>query len=350
MERTLACVLLFLVPFTVHAVMLTDLYEAEAPVIDQSDKNRQAAVRTALGQVLVKLTGDRSSPGNPALSPILKLAPELVQQYLYREQEPVNTAAGVDTGPTTRLWVRFDERILAQRMWELGIPIWGQERPATLLWLASEDDSGRFFVSQDSLPEFISVLENKARLRGIALVFPLLDLEDSTRIRADEVWDGFRQPILDASARYGADSVLAGRIHSPTPGIWEAGWTVYFGEEGMNWVTRSDLAEMALEEGIDGLADALAARYVISGALAGAELIRITVTEITTNDQYAATIKYLRSLNSVTDVQVVQVEPGQVSFAVTAHGGEPAISQAITLGRRLLPMDNTGRRIYRLLP
>jgi hypothetical protein len=55
-------------------------------------------------------------------------------------------------------------------------------------------------------------------------------------------------------------------------------------------------------------------------------------------------------LSSVTDVQVTQVAPGQVSFSVTAHGGEAAIVQAIALSRRLQPIANSGERIYRLLP
>lgn len=347
---SLACLLLILLPCTAHAVPVGDLYEAEVPVSDQTDQRRPGAIRAALGQVLVKLTGDRTAPVQPEFAPILRESERLVQQYLYRERVPVSADPAVVTQLETLLWARFDERLLSQQLRGLGVSIWGAERPGTLVWLASEDAGGPFIVSQDSKPEFIAVLEDRARRRGIDLVFPLMDLEDSSRIRAADIWSADLPAITEASARYGADAVLAGKINSPGTGMWEAGWHIYLDGETLDWNTRGEIVDLALEELIDSLADTLAARYVIQGAPADATQISLTVAEINTNDQYAETLKYLRSLSSVVDVQVTQVAPGQVSFAVTAHGGEAAIVQAIALSRRLQPIANSGSRIYRLLP
>jgi len=320
------------------------------PVSDQTDQRRPGAIRAALGQVLIKLTGDRAAPARPEFSPILGEAQRLVKQYLYRERVPVSADPAMVTQRETLLWARFDERLLSQYLRDLGASIWGAERPGTLVWLASEDGDGPFIVSQDSKPEFIAVLEDRARRRGIDLVFPLLDLEDSSRIRAADIWSVDFPVITEASARYGADAVLAGKLNSPEPGMWEAEWHVYLDGEALDWGTRGEIADLALEELVDSLADTLAARYVIQGAAGVATRISITVAEIYSNDQYAETLKYLRSLSSVVDVQVTQVEPGQVSFSVTAHGGEAAIVQAIALSRRLQPIANSAGRIYRLLP
>lgn len=350
MRMSLACLLLILLPCAARAVPVGDLYEAEVPVSDQTDQRRPGAIRAALGQVLIKLTGDRTAPGRPEFAPVLGESQRLVQQYLYRERVPVSADPALVTQPETLLWARFDERLLSQQLRGLGASIWGAERPGTLVWLVSEDAGGPFIVGQDSKPGFIAVLEDRARRRGIGLVFPLLDLEDSSRIRAADIGSADLPAITEASARYGADAVLAGKIVSPEPGIWEAEWHIYLAGETLDWNTRGEIADLALEELIDSLADTLAARYVIQSVAGVGTRVSITVAEINTNDQYAETLKYLRSLSSVTDVQVTQVAPGQVSFSVTAHGGEAAIVQAIALSRRLQPIANSGERIYRLLP
>jgi len=63
---------------------------------------------------------------------------------------------------------------------------------------------------------------------------------------------------------------------------------------------------------------------------------------------YARVLHYLESLNSVTAVQVAEVEGDNVTFELSAYGGADAVRQAITLGRVLEPAQ--GPNTYRLLP
>ena len=59
-------------------------------------------------------------------------------------------------------------------------------------------------------------------------------------------------------------------------------------------------------------------------------------------------MKYLRTLNSVTSIDVKTVEPGSVTFLVAATGGELVIQRAIELGTMLQSMTGTGSP-YRLI-
>ena len=177
-----------------------------------------------------------------------------------------------------------------------------------------------------------------------------MDLQDSSTLRVSDVWGGFQGPVLQASERYRADAVLAAAVESPAVGIWEARWTAILEGEVLTWTTESDLLEVTLEEGIDGLADLLAARYVPASVSTSVADVTITVADVSDVDQYARVLQYLQSLNPVEEIRVTGVEPGQVRFLLTAHGGEAAVVQAITLGRVLERLNAAAGNVYRLLP
>jgi len=301
--------------------------------------------------ILIKITGDRQAPGRTALAPLMEQARNYLQQYRYREvtiKQEAEPGKVVNT-TETRLWVKFDEDNLNQALRDLSVPVWGKERPSTLLWLAVGDARGRRLAGLDDGAEYIQVIDQRARQRGIALIYPLLDLEDSAVLRASDVWGGFRQPVVNASTRYRPDAILTGSIESPVAGIWEGHWTVYIDDQMASWSNEADLLAAVLEEGIDNLGDILASRFVRPDALTGVNEVRLTVADIFDTDQYARVLKYLSSLNSGADVEVMQVEQGKVTFRIMAHGGDLSISQAIALGRILEPIgSNSGD--YRLLP
>ena len=97
------------------------------------------------------------------------------------------------------------------------------------------------------------------------------------------------------------------------------------------------------------MADLLAAKFIQEDVLVQ-DSVTITITDIYTIDQYAEALKYLESLSSVSKVLVNSVIPGEVSFQLLAHGGCPAVAQAITLGRKLIPGGTGECTRYKLLP
>lgn len=326
-----------LLPAGVIGVTVSDLYEVEVPIKDVLPESRRPAIRTALGMVLIKLTGDRSAPGNPALLPLLQRAENYRQEFKLNVEELL-------------LWVRFDEEKLDNDIRNLGIPVWGKERPLTLIWLVVNAETGRQILGMDGQPEYIAIIDKRARHRGIDIIYPLLDLEDSAKLRPSDIWGGFRQPVLEASNRYPIDAILTGSIDSPVPGIWQGQWIAYVDGESKIWETEGDLPDIVIDDGIDGMSDFLAAKFVRSDVLEKSS-VRITVADIYNADQYAETLKYLESLSPVTpQVQVSNVIEGEVTFILEAHGGCLAVSRAIVLGRRLEPIDTNECSKYRLLP
>lgn len=351
MYLKIALLLFCLVPATVQAIRVPGLYEVEVPVADKSEAARQQALQLAFRSVLVKLTGDSQAAGRAALAPLMKQAGAYLQQYRYREIMVENEGEDGETvkSPETRLWVKFDEDNLNAALRQLSVPVWGRERPSTLVWLAVADETGRHIVGPEEDADFTGIMERRARQRGIVLLQPLHDLDDSRRLRASDIWAGFREPVLDASGRYQADAILTGALESPVPGIWEARWTLYIDGKMASWTTESDLNQAVLDEGVDRLADILAAQFASIVDYGGVNLVQLSVADLNNVDQYAKVLAYLASLNSVTDVEVEEVEPGRVMFRLRAHGGNVAVNQAIELGRVLEPIGNR-EGDYRLLP
>ncbi len=347
MKILLFSLILLTLPLSVSANRVSGLYQATVAVDDQTAGHRQTAVRTAMRTVLIKITGDRFAPQRTSLAPVIEQSDSYVQQYRYIKSSDENITGNGEKGPGLKLDVKFDETTLNDALRRIGVPIWGKERPSTLVWVAVQDESGRHLISLEGDPDYIQTLDERARKRGIELIFPLMDLHDTANLRVSDVWGGFRAPVMEASTRYNADTVLVGRVTSYSSGIWEAQWTSYMDHETTSWSSEGVLPEVVLDEGIDGLADLLASRYVGSTGSMETVQLSILVNEVTTAEQYARLLKYLRSLSSVTDVYVERVEPGSIRFALTAHGGVTAVRQTIELGRLMEPVTGTDNS-YRL--
>ena len=346
------CCLACLCPQFVHAIKVPGLYEAETTVSSQSNEGRPAAIRACLGMVLVKLTGTRDVSAEPALEPILDQAESFVQQYRYQEiQAEIPALSGPEPAPRWRLAVKFDEENLNNSLRDSGIPVWDKERPSILVWLALERSNRRLFAEAGAEPELLAIVRETARRRGVSILFPLYDLRDQVLVRPGDVWLGFQEQVMAASARYGADVVLTASVSSPAAGIWEGRWRSY-GEDGLkyDWTTETDRLEFALEEGFDGFVDALAYEFVRGAGYTLVGDIEITVGAVDSVEHYARLLNYLESLSSVSRIHVKEVRPGEVTLALAAHGGEQAVVQTINLGRILEPVASPDGHYYLLNP
>lgn len=322
--------LLGLLPLPLSAITVNGLYQTSVVVADESAAVRVEAMQLAMQQVLVKLSGDSKIATVSGAEEIIKRAQQFVQQFRYKRAG--TTKAGIQG--ETELQVKFDETALNSEIRNYALPLWGQERPAVLVWMALDNAAGRNIVSLEDNPDIIDFVDATAAARGIPLLFPLMDLEDTARMNVSDLWGDFEQPIVAASARYQSDAIAVGRITQGGAAGWQTQWTLYMDQQASRWSTENTDVALALEEAIDLLADALAERYVNSGS-SGTELFEIAVSNILTHDDYARTVTYLESLQSVTQVVVKTVMPEQVKFELVSHGGQDALDRAIRLGNVL---------------
>ena len=131
--------------------------------------------------------------------------------------------------------------------------------------------------------------------------------------------------------------------------MWEVRWRLDVEGETLEWRQEGALGEAIVEEGVDGLGDALARRYAEPGMLAGTERISLAVTGVNSATAYARLSRYLDTLDSISQLFLRSVDNQRVIYEVTARGGRAALAQAIGFGQVLAPVPSSSDT-YELLP
>lgn len=324
-----------------NAVTMDGLYDAEVDVASQSDENRVAGIRAAFGQVLIKLTGDRRSLTQGPVQAAMAHANEYLQQYRFRDA-PVLNNDGTPTGATKQvLWAGFDANEVNQVLQNLNLPVWGKSRPLVLVWLAIEQQGQRSIVDPAMNEGIKDAVERFARQRGLPVVFPLWDLEDQRQLQLTDVWGNFSERIMSASARYRTNAVLVGRLVNQREGDWRGRWTLYEQGNTSDYDASGGSALDALAGGIDLASDSLAQRYAQHLSAGVSETLTLEVVGVDNFARYGKLIRYLQSLDVITNLQVLEVKPTTVSLALALRGQRQGLQQIILLGELLAPAESS---------
>ncbi len=339
-QRSFLLVLLLTLPVLVVRAAAPALFEAEVVVGDQTPEQRSVALKSALGEVLVRVTGQSSVLEAPAVQTLLAGPEQLVQQYRYFT-EP-NQAP-----PLLKLWVRFDGDAIRQTLQQQGVAYWGGERPDTLVWLAVEDRGNRYVVSADDTSDVRQQVAAAARARGVPVLFPLMDLEDQARVRYADIWGGFFDKVISASQRYNPPAILIGRLNRMPSGGWASRWQLQMGSKTRSWSDSHPRLDILAKQGIDDLADVQASQLAVSTSAAGSAVM-ISVTGIETLADYARTGNYLASLSPVRNVHVEEVKPGEVQYTLQLNGSMQDLTRTVAIGTVLTPAADGMSGNYRL--
>jgi hypothetical protein len=359
--------LALLLPVSSFAAKVSGLYEAEIQVYSQKSSERELAMVSALAEVFAKVSGKKDAASTGKMPDALKNPNRFLQQYRYRalpDEDLQRELAVAKPGDKPQLLVfRFDKAAVNKALSDNGLPVWGATRPTALVWLAVEDEGRRYMVGSTSKEPLRQELLKEARRRGMAVLLPLMDLQDQMALSFSDVWGGFREAIEKASSRYNTEAVLIGRLYRPNGGDWQGQWTLLEGGFLKTWRGAGILPEELLDDGVAGAIEDLASRYApAAGQKEG--LLPVTVTDVHTLDDYARVSHYLKSLQQVSSVNPSRVEADRVTFELDIHGSAASFSQTVALGNVLTPFKPlpdedkkpqvtwaTGyKQVYQLLP
>jgi len=321
---------------SVSAVEVPGLFEAEVPVVGQDVALRQDAMRAALAEVLVKVSGNRAVGALPGAAELVNTAPQYVQQFVYRNAAPLPGQRSSQP-PARVLWVRFDRDALIRVLRSSGVPIWGNARPALLLWLDVREQNERSVVGVDNKPEWKQFIDTLARSRGVPLLLPTLDANDLANVQTVDPWNAPPEEVLRISARYRAEAVLVGKVES-RDGAWMSTWSFYDQENRQAWTTPGESRDAAVLDGLQMAIDALVAHYNAASTAATDAGLSLQISDVQTLEEYARVTKYLGSLASVARLQLLRVEGVNLMFRVEAQGGAQRLTSDIRLGTTLAPM------------
>jgi hypothetical protein len=363
MSKSLLLLALLLMSLPLFAARVGGLYEAEVPVAGQETAQRNQAIIAAFKEVLVKVTGSRGTLRQPRLASDIAEAPRYVQQYRYRLQ-PVETVLqppaeeqpqqpdgeppqppaveGIEpepVAPERMLRVRFDEDAVNRLLRQRGLPVWGETRPAILLWLTTEQDRRRTMLVPEAEADTLNAVFGVADQRGMPLLFPLMDLEDQSRLHISDVWGGFADNIRQASERYGPDAIITGRLIQFAPDLWRASWTLYLDGDSLIWDSEGDSLAMAAEAGTQAGIDMLASRFALAtGGGVGADRTIVRISGVGDLSAYARVSRYLREQAGVEELELVLTEADALVYSIQVRGGRKALEQGIALSGILQPI------------
>lgn len=323
-------VMAFVACIPAQAVEVSSLYTAEVPLERDNAQGRRDAYTDALSQVLSRLTGLPDPLASPEIAGLFPDPARYVLQY--------------GPGEDRTLLVTFDGSALERVLRAAGVTVWGDERPLTIVWLAVDRGQGEREIvgtgnageSPDE-PRFVDRnrrlrerVQEAAERRGLPIVFPLLDIEDLKIVTESDIWGGFDDPLLQASRRYDANSILVGRMRAYSGGGNR--WSWYFGSEQREWTGEP-------EEVIAQLANSLASQFAIAS---GEELdtFVLTVTGIDSVAAYGAVQSFMEQIDLVDDLAVDSVRGDSVRYRVSCRGGQERLRRILEFSGVLEPVEN----------
>ena len=353
-------VLLLVVAQKLDAVTLENLYQAEVLSESQSDAQRRIDASEGLSQVLTRVSGRSDILQNPVIVAALKTPEQYYSEFSYARVEAGNDEAaalpqpGLDPLPaeTPRqvMRIRFAPSLIAKILREADLPVWGSNRPSVLSWMAIDDESGRQVLGEANPSLFAKTLNQAARARGVPLLLPLWDLEDSRGVSSSEIWGRFLGRIEAASKRYSPDKILVFRAESEFSNQWRGDWSL---GEGGQWRSGTVYGESQAQLAtalVGVLASVLSEQYAVTSTRSE---VRLTVEGITEIQDYAEVSRYLEGLTQVMSVQPVRVLTDMIEFKLRSEGEVQQIIDVIALDRKLslLRLDESSSTLwYRWAP
>jgi len=325
----LLAILVYAVSFDVLATRVDNLYAAVVPL--ENPARPQEAFDTALRQVLIKVTGRRDAVVDEARFPD---AGRFVQQFRIAADGTV--------------WVRFDEVALRRELDRLGEPVWGSERPTTLVWmilddgvgerrilggssagLSGDEEFGRSASGADNAA-LIDELQSVADARGLPLLLPLVDTQEMSAISVRDVWGGFVESIEAASLRYEPDAVLIGRARRMAFDAPAVRWTLLLDGERFDW-------EGNVGSGANDVADFFAAR--LAASVGTSNRVLLSVDDVNNLDAYGRLSVYLEQLDLVEALAVDKVDGNRIVFSLSVRGDLDRLTRNIALQSVLTPVE-----------
>jgi hypothetical protein len=295
----LALVPALLVIAPARAVTVPNLYETAQPV----DGSRDAAFVEALKVVLVRVSGQRDAP--------LRVGADVNDPRKYVQRFGFTADNMLEVG--------FDSASVDHLLSNAGLPIWGRERPATVVMFGAEADGGWRWLAADTPAQEREAIEKVARQRGVPLKWPVMDAQERAEASADS------PGLVRAAERYGADAVLLGRSRG---GVVQ--WTL-LSKDGAAQATGG------VEDGVHLAADTFARVFAAAASSVGSVVVE--VAGISNLDAYAATLNYLEGMTLVRGVALEQVNGEKMRFRLAVRGDAATLRRAIALDHRLVPLD-----------
>jgi len=336
----LACLLSSGTASVAVAAEVTGLYQASVPAESRdNERQRIRAFAAGMQDALVRLTGHNDVASEASVQAALASPQPYVESWAYR------TLTSTDgTAPQLMIDISFYQAEIQRLLDNAGIPVWPSSRPETLVWLILQDDLGQRVTAELNTgtgTEAMQALQAAAFKQGLPVLGPLWDFEDLTVMRPELLWTLDEPTLRLASARYRYDSILAVRILESVTGQVVAKAVHLFRDRVQQVEAFDSDLDSFLADTTAMVARELADNYAVrltstaAGSTQAEKLMLLSVDGVNGLADYADLLHYLEGVAGVSDLQVREVDGGQLLFSLNAAGQVRQLVENLALGRKL---------------
>lgn len=308
----------------VFAIKMDTLYQASAPVASQSAEDRAQILQQALGDVLIKVSGNDHVLDDAAVRSQLEAANNLMQEYSYQR-----------SGNGYILQVSFDPDGVNRLLAKASVPIWGKNRPLLMVWAVYEaPQNSAVIISDDGIHGISTVLKQNMAKRGLPVIFPMMDVQDMNLVAPTDIFELSAPTLKKAAKRYACDALLVGRIIAEKNG-YVSRWTLLLGGDQWTWNIAGATKEDLLNTLTNYTADTLAGRYAVAVSRVLQAKLMLKITGITETNDLDSLVGYIKHIASVMDVEPIQILGSEAVVRVKVQGSQQSFTEALALGKRL---------------
>ncbi|ELH7492767.1 DUF2066 domain-containing protein [Vibrio vulnificus] len=328
--RYLALLMIGCLSLPAYALTQVDIYRTEVAIDSTKDKGEELARQQAMKQVIVRASGYQDSVDNPVVTKALQFSARYISQLSYGKEGDVMT-----------LKLLFNDAQIRSLLTQAQLPFWSTNRNNLLVWLVEEQNYDRKIVWEHSASSVYDQLKQAARDRGLPLTLPVGDFDDITGIEVSDLWGGFAKPISLASGRYPVDGVLVIRAQGNS-----LRWNLY--DQSPGAIVRSNVAPVtgsanggdAAIQLINAVADFYAKRSAVVVLGESSESVVVKFLNINNAIDFFTLEKTLTSLNSVANLDVLEIKGNELMLRVHLLASQEAFEQEATKLSKITKFDD----------
>ncbi len=324
---------LLLISGVCRAVHVENLYLVTWPVKEQSNSALWRATLAGFKEVLVRKSGSKGILESEEVHLAFKKVTSYLQRFEYASQTVINSEYPYSVS------LYFEPRLIDDIISEAQMPLWGSNRPLTILWLAVEDNFERHVIKEnDSEEDFTTLIHENSVRRGVPTITPLMDLEDELLVSVSDIWGRFPSTINQASERYSSDSIIIGRINNVGQ-MWHGKFTYLNQNTEFAFEVTSEEAARLVADMMDRLADLLCNKYCVVEESGSKNEILMSVSEVNNFNEFKAAENYIESLSSIEKTEIVNIVQRSVVFKLTLRGQIESLIEGINLSQKMRKIE-----------
>lgn len=325
-----------------------DLYSSVMSIPSKSEEDRKLAAKVALKNILVRSTGDEDILKNyPKLVSYIKKPLEYISSFSYFEDDslsPFMRSFETDTEAflnksSLKIKFYFQTEEIKKILVDSDAPLWGSNRPVTIVWFIHEEGSKKSFHIHNDF-EFLSSFYSYTKFRGLPVIEPIFDLSEISILNNENEWTDIYNDIYHSSQKYNADIIYIMRFSNRSDGEWIALSTLKFKDQYINEYHAGSNIVNFLKKDMDSLTGKLAKSFAVSNYnnISNNEYL-IEVSNISNYKEFKMLMGSFFDISALNSIKIKKINKEVIYFSFPSNVPIKKLITIISLNKHLLKVD-----------